>query len=75
MSPTELLKKCDDQIAAAGPNTVVVLVLKNRKASGQTVRLMGRCGPIGQVYSDIDGLTVGFKASEVKAFIESELDV
>lgn len=73
MDPADLLKKCDEQIALAGPETVVVLVLRGRKAKGNTVRLLGRRGPVGQVYSDIDGLTVGFKAREVKAFIEKEL--
>lgn len=73
MNPAELLKKCDEQISLAGPDTVVVLVLRNRKATGGTVRLLGRRGPVGQVYGDIDGLTVGFKASEVKAFVEREI--
>lgn len=74
MSPAELLKQCDEQIALAGAGTVVVLVLKGRKSRGPTARLLGRRGPVGDVYSDIGGLTVGFKASEVKAFIEREFE-
>lgn len=73
MSPAELRAKCEEQVRAAGPGTVVTLFLRGRKSKSGTARLLGRFGgPTGDVYSDTDGgLVVGFKASDLLAYLDS----
>ncbi len=59
----------------AGPGTVLTLILTGRKARGDTVRLLGRRGPVGRVYDDTGGrLVVGFPAAELRAFLVKEME-
>lgn len=75
MSPAEIVAKCDEQMTAAGPGTIVTLVLGGRsRPKGDRMRLLPRAGPIGRLYAETEaGFVVGFPARELKAFAQKQI--
>jgi hypothetical protein len=74
VSPTELLRQCEEQVARCGPEAEIVLFLRGRTSRGRGVRLLGRGGPTGRRYSDQGGgLTVGFKAAQIRDYLAARM--
>lgn len=48
MPPAELIRTCEERIAAIGEDAQVLLIVGGRKAFGERIRLFGRQGgPLG----------------------------